>query len=282
VAQRKGSAFTMRLQRYLALAGVASRRAAEALILAGAVRVNGHEIRKLGTQVESSDRVTVEGHPVVMPQREVLVLHKPVGVVTTMRDPEGRRTTDDIMRRRRGERAPRLVPVGRLDYDTSGLLLLTNDGDLAFALTHPRFGVEKVYRATLRGRLEPASVERLREGVVLESRRTAPARLHVVAVARERSVVDLTLHEGRYRQVRRMFEKVGHPLVSLVRLRFGPVVLGALRPGETRELSAKERKALDELLRNSQQSNHGSNKGPRNTRGDSSRTRRTRSNSFGD
>jgi pseudouridine synthase len=265
----------MRLQRYLALAGIASRRAAEELIVAGKVQVNGKLVRELGSRVEDGDRVNVNGHLVVMPRREVVVLNKPVGVVTTMRDPEGRRTVEDVMRSHRGAGAARLVPVGRLDYDTSGVLLLTNDGDLAYTLTHPRFGVEKVYRATLRRRLEPEAVEKLRKGIVLEGRRTSPAELRVVAVGRDRSVVDMTLHEGGYRQVRRMFEVVGHPLVGLERLRFGPVTLGALRPGQTRELTPSERKALDALLRNSP-TDAEPPEGTGNSRRDASRKRRPR------
>lgn len=220
--------------------------------MAGRVRVNGRTVRELGTKVEAADRVQVDGRAVVLaPEREVVALNKPVGVMTTMRDPEGRRTVADLLAQRRGQGAPRLVPVGRLDYDTSGLLLLTNDGDLAHALTHPRFGVEKVYRATLRGRLDPDAVARLGAGVRIDEKRTAPARLRVVATGRDRSVVDLTLHEGRYRQVRRMFDVVGHPLVALERLRFGPISLGELRSGELRALSEKERKALDQIVRNS-------------------------------
>lgn len=250
MAERNSVALTVRLQRYLAQAGVASRRASEELIVAGRVRVNGRVVRELGTRVDADERVEVDGRIVNLQPHEVLVLHKPSGVVTTMRDPEGRTTVADLMRRR-GLSATRLVPVGRLDYDTSGVLLLTNDGDLAFSLTHPRFGVEKVYRATLTGRLQAAALARLQTGIVLEGRRTAPVSARVVAAAHERSVVDLTLHEGRYRQVRRMFEALGHPLISLVRLRFGPIALGALRPGELREPTERERKALDALLRKS-------------------------------
>jgi 23S rRNA pseudouridine2605 synthase len=265
----------MRLQRYLALAGIASRRAAEEMIVGGKVRVNGKLVRELGSRVEDGDRVEFDGRTVVMPQREVLVLNKPVGVVTTMSDPEGRRTVEDLVRAERGPKAARLVPVGRLDYDTSGVLLLTNDGDLAHALTHPRFGVDKVYRATLRGRLEPEAVEKLRVGIFLEGRRTSPAALRVVTVARDRSVIDLTLHEGRYRQVRRMFEAVGHPLVALERLSFGPVSLGSLRPAHLRELSPRERKALDVLLLNSR-GDAGRAKGTGNSRRDAGRKRRSR------
>lgn len=253
------NATPVRLQRYLALAGVASRRAAEELIVAGRVRVNGRTVRELGTKVENAERVEVDGRPaVVAAEREVVAMNKPVGVMTTMRDPEGRRTVAELLAQRRGADAPRLVPVGRLDYDTSGLLLLTNDGDLAHALTHPRFGVEKVYRATLRGRLDPDAVARLRAGVRIDEKKTSPARLRVVATGRDRSVIDLTLHEGRYRQVRRMFEMVGHPLVALERLRFGPISLGTLRSGELRALSEKERKALDLIVRNSRAGEDGS------------------------
>jgi 23S rRNA pseudouridine2605 synthase len=154
-------------------------------------------------------------------------------------------------------------------------LLLTNDGDLAFALTHPRFGVDKVYRATLRGRLEPAAVEKLRGGVSLEGRKTSPADLRVVSVSRDRSVIDLSLHEGRYRQVRRMFDRVGHPLVALERLSFGPVILGSLRPAHLRELTPRERKALDVLLLNSRQ-NAGRAQGTGNSRRDAGTKRRSR------
>jgi 23S rRNA pseudouridine2605 synthase len=241
----------VRLQRFLAQAGVGSRRACEALIIAGRVRVNGRPVRELGTQVAASDDVHVDGRRVAPQRREILVLHKPAGVVTTMRDPQGRRTVAELMKARRGEGASRLVPVGRLDFDTSGVLLLTNDGDLAYALTHPRFGVEKVYRASLDGHIDAGALERLRAGVTLDRRRTAPVRLRVVADASAGCVVDITLHEGRYRQVRRMFDAVGYPLRSLVRLRFGPVALGPLRPGEIREPTLRERKALDALLRKS-------------------------------
>lgn len=251
MAERARAALTMRLSRYLAQAGVASRRASEALIVAGRVRVNGTYVRELGTSVPEGARVEVDGNVVTPQQHEVLVMNKPVGVVTTMRDPEGRKTVGDLLRAARNPKAPRLVPVGRLDYDTSGVLLLTNDGDLAFALTHPRFGVEKLYRVTVRGAVDEEAVRRLRHGIALEGRKTSPARLRVVAGSAGRTVVDLTIHEGRYRQVRRMFESMGLPVVSLQRLRFGPVALGPLRPGEMRDLTPRERKALAELLRTS-------------------------------
>src|ERR1035441_7072103 len=177
----------MRLQRYLAQAGVASRRKAEELISAGSVRVNGITVRELGTVVDPLvDRIEYGGR-VVRPATEhsYYVLHKPFGVVTTMSDPEGRRTVADVVRSHGV--AQRVVPVGRLDYDTAGVLLLTDDGDLAHVLTHPRFGVEKTYRATVRGRLEPEAVAALRAGMKLDDGRAAPVILHVVAVRRTRS-----------------------------------------------------------------------------------------------
>lgn len=230
-----------RLNKYLSQAGVASRRAADALIAGGRVRVNGRAVRELGTLVEDDDRVDVDGVAVrAGAQRRYVVLHKPAGVVTTMRDPQGRRTVAELL-----PEGTRVVPVGRLDYDTAGVLLLTNDGDLANRLLHPRFGVDKRYRAVVAGRLSAADVRRLSDGVQVGGVRSAPAKLRVVAVRRDRSVVDLTIHEGRNRQVRRIFDALGHPVLALTRLQFGPISLGALAPGHTRSLSARERAALE-------------------------------------
>ena len=233
----------MRLQRYLAASGIASRRRSEELIVAGLVRVNGRVVRELGTSVESGDVVEYGGR-IVAPALEAayIVMNKPVGVVTTMRDPEGRRTIADVLRRQGWER--RVVPVGRLDYDTSGVLLLTDDGALSHILTHPRFGVEKTYRATLRGRLTPDQVAELQHGMKLDDGAAQPARLRVVSAQRGTSSVDLTIHEGRNRQVRRMFEELGHPVIGLTRLRFGPIALGSLAPGEVRNATAREISAL--------------------------------------
>ncbi len=208
-------------------------------------------MRELGTSVEEDAQVEVDGRAVrPAATRTYVVLHKPVGVMTTMRDPEGRRTVADVVRKA-GVRA-RVVPVGRLDYDTSGVLLLTDDGATANVLTHPRFGVEKTYRATLRGRLEPNAVERILAGVRLDEGRAAPAQLRVVAVRRDVSVVDLTLHEGRNRQVRRMFEEVDHPVLALVRLRFGPIGLGDLAVGAVRDLTERELTALHRIAAEAQ------------------------------
>jgi 23S rRNA pseudouridine2605 synthase len=238
----------VRLQRYLAHAGIASRRKAEELIVRGSVRVNGAVVRELGTVVDPThDRVEFEGRLVApAPSHAYFVLHKPFGVVTTMHDPQGRRTVADILRA--GALTRRVVPVGRLDYDTAGVLLLTDDGDLAHVLTHPRFGVEKTYRATLRGRLTQEQIATLRAGVRLDEGQAAPAELRVVAVGRTHAVVDITIHEGRNRQVRRMFEHVGHQVESLVRLRFGPIALGDLAPGSLREATEKELRELRAIL----------------------------------
>jgi 23S rRNA pseudouridine2605 synthase len=167
-------------------------------------------------------------------------MNKPVGVVTTMRDPQGRRTVANLL-----PDGVRAVPVGRLDYDTGGLLLLTDDGELANQLLHPRFGVEKTYRAAIAGRLSAEDVQSLQRGISLGDFRSAGAKIRVVAVRRDRSVVDLTIHEGRNRQVRRMFEALGHPVLALTRTRFGPLRLGALAGGAVRSLTPGELAALE-------------------------------------
>jgi pseudouridine synthase len=233
----------MRLQRYLAASGIASRRRSEELIAAGLVKVNGRVVRELGTTVAPGDVVEYGGRAVAPASEPTyLVMNKPLAVVTTMRDPEGRRTVADVLGD--AQIARRVVPVGRLDYDTGGVLLLTDDGALAHVLTHPRFGVEKTYRATVRGRLGPDDAAALQRGVLLDEGRAAPAIFRIVGARRDRSVIDLTIHEGRNRQVRRMFDELGHTVIDLVRLRFGPIALGSLAPGAVREATARERAAL--------------------------------------
>ncbi|GAC1622086.1 MAG: pseudouridine synthase [Vulcanimicrobiaceae bacterium] len=234
----------MRLQKYLAHAGVSSRRKAEEFIMAGHVRVNGKTVRELGTSVGEGDRVEFGGSVVVVPDvKRYIVLNKPEKVMTTMRDPAGRRTVASIVPREGG----RVVPVGRLDYDTSGLLFFTNDGDLAHVLTHPKFGVEKTYRAVVQGRLQGEDMKRFLAGVRLDDGRSRPAKIRVVRAGPAASEVDVTIHEGRNRQVRRMFEATDHPVLSLVRLRFGPLSLGDLPVGNWREATERELSAMRAL-----------------------------------
>jgi 23S rRNA pseudouridine2605 synthase len=225
-----------RLQKVLARAGLGSRRACEDLVAEGRVRVDG-EVATLGRRVDvNTDRVTVDGTPVpVRPELVYYLVNKPVGVVSTVSDPHGRPTVVDLV-----PPEPRVFPVGRLDAATEGLIVCTNDGDLALHLTHPRFGVDKEYLAEVQGSPSPQAVRRLREGVDLDDGRTAPARVSRFAANGLRVVI----HEGRNRQVRRMCEAVGHPVVRLVRTRIGPVADRRLAPGEWRQLTAGEVRAL--------------------------------------
>jgi 23S rRNA pseudouridine2605 synthase len=237
----------MRLQRYLAASGVASRRRSEELIVAGLVKVNGKVVREMGTSVEDGDVVEFQGR-IVAPSVEpaYIVMNKPLGVMTTMRDPEGRRTIADVLKH--GGITRRVVPVGRLDYDTAGVLLLTDDGALAHILTHPKFGVEKTYRVMLRGRITPTQVASIQAGIKLDDGRAQPAQIRVVAARRDASNVDITIHEGRNRQVRRMFEELGHHVLGLTRLRFGPIGIGELAPGELRDVNPRELSALRVIM----------------------------------
>ena len=228
----------MRLNAYLARAGVASRRKADELIKAGRVQVNGRP-GQLNTFVGKDDRVVVDGEPVAVQQLAYVLLHKPEGVVTTASDPHGRPTVVDLV-----ELPERVVPVGRLDVETTGALLLTNDGPLAHKLAHPRYGVEKVYVADVEERPDERALRALAEGVELEDGMTAPATVRCLAPSR----VELTLHEGRNRQVRRMLEAVGHPVVHLHRSVYAGLTLDRLAPGEWRELTPEEVASLVRVL----------------------------------
>jgi 23S rRNA pseudouridine2605 synthase len=222
----------MRLGKFLAHAGVASRRAAEAIVADGRVTVGGEVVMDPARDVDDTSDVAVDGRRVQAEPHEVHALNKPQGVVSTARDTHGRPTVVQLIRSRR-----RLYPVGRLDADTTGLILLTNDGELADRLTHPRYGVKKVYRARIQpGRLSPRALEALRKGVELEDGRTAPAQVRQSSGG----VVELTIREGKKRQVRRMLEAVGHRVVELERVAFGPLGLRGLEPGKSRRLSARE------------------------------------------
>ena len=229
----------MRLQKYMAMCGVAARRKCEEIIAIGRVTVNGQVITQLGTQVEEGDVVALDGVTLAPEARKRYILyHKPAGEVTTVSDDKGRETVMD----RFADIPERLYPVGRLDYDSEGLLLLTNDGELAQRLTHPSCEVDKVYLARVSGNPSNEALDRLRRGVFMEGdeRRTYPAQVRVVRDESLFTDVLVTIHEGRNRQVRRMFESVGHQVLLLRRVRFGPLELGALRRGEWRELTAQE------------------------------------------
>jgi 23S rRNA pseudouridine2605 synthase len=228
----------MRLNAYLARAGVASRRGADELIKAGRVVVDG-ATGELNTVVGTHAVVEVDGKRVRPQKLAYVLLNKPAGVVTTVRDPHARRTVVDLVGRR-----PGVVPVGRLDADTTGALLLTNDGPLAHRLAHPRYEVDKVYVADVEGRLGKDELRALAEGVDLEDGRTAPARVRTLAPSR----LELTIHEGRKHQVKRMLEAVGHPVVRLHRSRYAGLDVQGLRPGESRELTSDEVGGLRTLV----------------------------------
>jgi len=228
-----------RLQKVLARAGLGSRRRCEELIEDGLVTVNG-EVAVLGRRVNpETDRIEVDGTPISTRSGLVYyLLNKPAGVITTADDPRGRPTVVELV-----PSDPRVFPVGRLDADTEGLLILTNDGDLAHRLTHPSFGVEKEYLAEVRGRPSRGAIRQLREGVELDDGPTAPAKVALV----EPSVLRITIHEGRNRQVRRMCEAVGHPVVRLVRTRIGELADRRLAPGQWRPLDQGEVRTLEAL-----------------------------------
>jgi pseudouridine synthase len=226
----------VRLNAFLARAGVASRRRSDELILAGRVRVNG-EPGRLNTVVGAHDVVEVDGERVARQALAYVLLHKPAGVVTTARDPQGRPTVVGLV-----SHTVRVVPVGRLDADTTGALLLTNDGPLAHRLAHPRYGVPKVYEAEVEGSPAEETLRALREGVELEDGRSAPAEARLLRPG----VVELTLHEGRKRQVKRMLEAVGHPVRRLHRSQYAGLGVDGLEAGEWRELTREEVEELRE------------------------------------
>ena len=231
----------MRLAKYVAPAGVASRRRAEVLIAAGRVSVDGQTVLDPAREVGPENAVAVDGTQLAGPEPRVLyALHKPVGVLSTARDTHGRPTVVELI----PDPGARLYPIGRLDADSSGLILLSNDGELANRLTHPRFEVPKTYRAKVRGApVSAAALARLRGGIELEDGPTAPALVRRVAA----DEIEITIHEGRNRQVRRMCDAVGHPVITLVRVGFGPLTLRGLASGAHRRLGEDEVNALRAL-----------------------------------
>ena len=237
-----------RLQKVIAHAGVASRRKAEEMILEGKVKVNGKVVKELGVKVSNSDTVEVGGIPLEKEQPVYFLFYKPRGIISSVTDDKGRKTVTDYF----PEIKERIYPVGRLDYDTSGILLLTNDGEFANLLMHPRNEIEKEYIAKVKGIPLRENLKALEKGIVLEDGKTAPARTKVISFDKKKgtSIVQITIHEGKNRQVRRMFEAIGNPVVKLRRERYGFLDLRGLQAGDARELTAHEVKQLRVLAEN--------------------------------
>lgn len=235
----------MRINKYIAHAGVASRRKAEDLIKQGLVRVNGQVVRELATSVKSGDRVEVEGQPIYNEEKVYYLLNKPRGVISSVSDDKGRKTVIDLL----PQVKERIYPVGRLDWDTSGILILTNDGDFTDEMIHPRNEIDKVYVARVKGIANKEKLRPLTKGIAIDGKKTKPAIYNIIKVdaAKDRSIVELTIHEGRNHQVKKMFEAVGLKVDKLSRTRFGCLDLNGLRPGESRKLSKKEVSQLHNL-----------------------------------
>lgn len=226
-----------RLQKVIAAAGIASRRKAEQMIASGRVKVNGQTVTALGTKIKPDrDRVELDGRPIHLERKYYYLFYKPRKVITSVTDPEGRRVVSDYF-----NRVPaRLFPVGRLDYDTEGLLVVTNDGALAYRMTHPKFELEKSYLALVKGVPNKKALDQLRRGVILSDGVTAPAEVRRVKTVGGNAWIRLTIHEGRNRQIRRMCAAVGHPVIQLKRDRIGFLRIGDLRPGQSRPLTPQE------------------------------------------
>lgn len=235
-----------RLQKIISMAGVASRRHAEEMILEGRITVNGKVIRKLGTKADPErDHIKVDGKLINPRQpKTYILLNKPKGYITSLKDTEGRPTVMDLLK---GIKT-RVYPVGRLDFDTEGLLLLTNDGDLAHAVMHPKKEIKKTYYVKVKGILEEKDIEILRRGIKLEGILTSPANVKRIKKTNENSWIEMTIHEGKKRQIRRMLEKIGHPVLKLKRVRIGFLDLKGIEPGRYRYLTNEEVSRLKNLL----------------------------------
>ncbi|MDT2045609.1 pseudouridine synthase [Priestia aryabhattai] len=231
-----------RLQKVIAHAGVASRRKAEELITQGRVTVNGKAVKELGTKVGPNDKIEVDGVPLEREEPVYFMLYKPRGVISAAKDDKDRKTVVDFF----PHVEERIYPIGRLDYDTSGLILLTNDGEFANLLTHPKYEIDKVYVAKVKGIPPREKIRQLQRGIMLEDGKTSPARAKVLSIdkGKQTAIVELSIHEGKNRQVRRMFEAIGHPVLKLKRERYANLDLRGLNAGEARELTAHEVKQL--------------------------------------
>lgn len=236
----------MRINKYMAECGVASRRACDEMILEGRVKVNGKKIDTPGLEInEFNDAVTLDGRRITLVSKKYyIMLHKPKGYVTTVKDDKGRKTVMELIKIR-----SRLYPVGRLDYDTEGLLLLTNDGQLAYALTHPSHEVPKTYIAKIKGKISDTEVRQLRKGVEIDGKMTLPAVVKIIETDDEFSRVEVTIKEGRNHQIKKMFEVVGKEVVFLKRTAIGPLKLGGLGRGEYKNLTSKEIEILKAMVK---------------------------------
>lgn len=240
---------TERLQVVLARAGLASRRGVVSMIEEGKVVVNGKTITEKGFRVNAAlDQITVDGKPIasneISKEKYYFLLNKPKNVMTTLQDPHAEKTVADFFK----DIPVRVFPVGRLDRDTTGLLIMTNDGELAFRLTHPKFGVKKKYRAVVRGAVKAESVKKIERGIDLEEGRTAPCQIKIESTNPKETLLFITIHEGKKRQIRRVFESVGHRVIELERLGYGPLELGDLRWGSRRQLKAHEVQQLKDIV----------------------------------
>jgi len=235
-----------RLQKFLAHAGIGSRRKCEELILQGRVRVNGQIVSTLGTKIDpQKDKVAIDNKLVATKENMVyILLNKPAGYVTTSKDPQGRPTVLDLVK----QVNKRIYPVGRLDYETEGLLLLTNDGQLAYRLTHPKYKVKKIYQALVKGIPNEEALQLLRKGILLEDGMTAPAEVKILAKINNNALLELSIHEGRNRQVRRMCEAINHPVLKLKRTQLGFLKLGSLPVGKFSFLTVKDVRRLKESV----------------------------------
>ena len=240
--EKKNDTKKERLNKILAISGITSRRRADELISSGLVTVNGLVEKRVGSKaVWGVDSINVDGHPVPDPPKKIyLLLNKPFGYVSTLHDPEGRPIIRDLVK----DVKERIYPVGRLDFDSSGLLILTNDGELAFRLMHPKFHIPRTYKVIVEGVISDKSVERLKKGVSLDDGPTNPARVRIIETQQGRSVVRITIFEGRSREIRRMCEAVGHKILKLTRIGYGNLDLGELKVGKYRHLKNVEVKAL--------------------------------------
>lgn len=239
-----------RLQKVIAHAGLASRRKAEELIIEGKVKVNGEIVKELGVKVGANDQVEVNGVPLVKEAPVYFLLYKPRGVISAVQDDKNRKVVTDFF----PEIEARIYPIGRLDYDTSGLLLLTNDGEFANTLMHPKYEIDKAYVAKVKGIPFRETLKKLEKGIMLDDGKTAPAKTKVLSIDKKKqtAIIEITIHEGRNRQVRRMFEAIGHPVLKLKRERYGFLTLHGLSAGEARELTPHEVKQLRTLALNEQ------------------------------